>query len=66
LNVPIRNIEQDYHECAVRFQKTLEAWLQSNSLASWKMLEVAITNVIRIKSGLEPVDDIYGIFKICL
>ena len=61
LEVPIANIEYDNHNCVFCFRKTLETWLELDPLASWKMLEVAITNVIRAKNDLEPVDDIYGI-----
>ena len=51
----------DHRECVVRFRETLSTWLQSNSHASWKMLEVAITNVIRAENGLQHIEDIYGI-----
>ena len=42
------------------FEKTLYTWLQSNPDATWRMLEVAITNAIRAHNGLDPVADIYG------
>ena len=62
LEVPIKNTEHDNpHNCVVCFRKILEIWLELNLHASWKMLEVAITNVIRVENGLKPVDDIYGI-----
>ena len=57
----IANIEYDHRECVVCFHKTLNTWLESNPDASWKMLEVAITNVMRAENGLKPVEDIYGI-----
>ena len=43
------------------FQKTLDKWLKlNNDDATWKTLEVALTNVNRAKLGLDPVDDLYG------
>ena len=43
------------------FQKMLDSWLKLNSDgATWRTLEVAITNVNRAKLGLDPVDDVYG------
>ena len=43
------------------FQKTLHTWLKLNTDdATWKTLEVALTNVNRAKLGLDPVDDVYG------
>ena len=42
------------------FQKTLDKWLKLNTDATWKTLEVALTNVNRAKLGLDPVDDVYG------
>lgn len=55
-------IGKDHHQQSVTcFQKTLDRWLKLNSDdATWKALEIALTNVNRIKLGLEPVDDIYG------
>ena len=55
-------IEKDYHQQSVTcFQKTLDKWLKLNpDNATWKTLEIALTNVNRIKLGLEPVDDIHG------
>ena len=41
------------------FQKTLKKWLKLNTEgATWKKLEVALTNVNRAKLGLDPVDDV--------
>ena len=57
----LANIEIDHRKCVVRFHETLNTWLESNSFVSWKMLEIAITNVIRTENGLKPVKDIYGI-----
>ena len=46
---------------ATCFQKTLIKWLELNTDdATWKTLEVALTNVNRAKLGLNPVDDVYG------
>ena len=42
-------------------RETLDKWLTLNSdNATWKTLEVALTNVQRAKLGLNPVDDVYG------
>ena len=40
------------------FHRTLNQWLQLD--ATWKTLEVALTNMNRAKLGLDPVDDVYG------
>ena len=55
-------IEKDHHQQSVTcFQKTLDKWLKLHpDSATWKTLEVALTNINRIKLGLEPVDEIYG------
>ena len=43
------------------FQKTLDKWLKLNTdAATWKTLEIALTNVNRANIGLDPVDDVYG------
>ena len=43
------------------FQKTLDKWLKLNSDdATWKTLEVALTNVNRANLKLGPVDDVYS------
>ena len=43
------------------FRKTLDKWLKLNTDdATWKTLEVALTNVNRIDLGLDPVHDVYG------
>ena len=42
-------------------RETLDKWLQLNNAdATWKTLELALTNVNRVKLGKEPVDDICG------
>ena len=54
-------IESDHpQESEICFQKTLAQWLQLNADVTWKTLEVALTNVNRVKLGLDPVDDVYG------
>ena len=55
-------IENDRPQKSVDcFQKTLDKWLKLNTDdATWKALEVALTNVNRAKLGLNPVDDVYG------
>ena len=55
-------IEKDNPEKHVScFRKTLDKWLQLNTNdATWRTLEVALTNVNRAKLGLDPVDDVYG------
>ena len=47
-------------ECVACFQSTLYEWLSLNPNATWRMLEVAITNVWRSRNGLDPVTDLYG------
>ena len=56
------NIEKDHPlRGATCFQKTLDRWLKLNTDdATWRTLEVALTNVNRAKLGLNPVDDVYG------
>ena len=54
-------ISKDFlNSCVACFEKTLDTWLQSNPEATWRILEVAITNAIRACEGLGPVTDIYG------
>ena len=55
-------IEKDNPQKSVKcFQKTLDKWLKLNTDdATWKALEVALTNVNRTNLGLNPVDDVYG------
>ena len=53
-------ISKDNHrECVPCFQSTLDKWLESTPDATWRMLEVAITNVTRQRLGLDPVTDVY-------
>ena len=54
-------IEKDnLGQSKICFQKTLDKWLKGTANATWRTLEVALTNVRRQQSGLDPVDDIYG------
>ena len=62
LNLEVMNIiETDHHnQCVVSFQKTLNKWLKKFPGATWRALEVALTNVTRQSLGLDPVDNVYG------
>ena len=64
LDLPLPTLEiiskDNHHECVACFQSTLYKWLESTPDATWRMLEVAITNVMRAKLGLDPVTDVYG------
>jgi len=42
------------------FRKVLDKWLKLTPTATWKTLEVALTNVRRLQLHLTPVDDVYG------
>ena len=54
-------IKSDHpQESVMCFRKTLDKWLQLNTDATWRTLEVAITNARRTKLGLDPVDEVYG------
>ena len=41
-------------------EDVLDRWLKSTPNATWRMLEVALTNVRRQQLGLDPVDDVYS------
>ena len=41
------------------FQKILDKWLKRTPNATWRALEVALTNASRQQLGLDPVDDVY-------
>ena len=41
-------------------QAILEKWLRLTPDATWRALEIALTNVTRQKLDLDPVDDVYG------
>ena len=55
-------IEKDNpQQSVICFQKTLDKWLKLNAdNATWKSLEVALTNVNRANLSLDPLDDVYG------
>ena len=58
LDIIERNYPQQSLTC---FQWTLDRWLKlNNDDATWKTLEIAITNVNRTKLGLDPVDHVHG------
>ena len=57
LKIIARDNPQESEAC---LREALDKWLKLNTDATWKTLEVALTNVNRTKLGLEPVDDIYG------
>ena len=46
--------------CTACFERTLESWLKSTPHATWRILEVAITNVQRARLGLKPLPDANG------
>ena len=47
-------------DCVACFQEMIDIWLTSTVTATWKDVEVALTNVNRQKRDLDPVDDVYG------
>ena len=52
------------NKCEVRFQNMIKLWIQLNGHnATWKVLEVALTNVNRQIMSLDHVDDVYGMTK---
>ena len=53
--------EDNPTQCEACFQKTLHQWLKLNTGdATWKTLEVALTNVNRAKLKLDPINSVYG------
>ena len=44
------------------FRQILNDWLEENSDATWKAVEIALTNVNRLNLQLNPVDDLYPIY----
>ena len=54
------SIEKDYLNCVSCFQSMIHEWLNFTVDATWKDLEVALTNVNRHKLDLDFVDDVYG------
>ena len=66
LDLDVLNIiESDNpQKCVACLRNTLDKWLKFNTDATWKTLEIAITNVNRSKLGMNPVGDVYG--KMCM
>ena len=58
----LKLIKQDNSQQSVTcFQNTLDKWLELNTdNATWRTLEVALTNVNRAKLKLDPVNSVYG------
>ena len=56
----LETIGKKEHQNVKCILKTFDKWLQLNPQATWKTLEVALTNVNRAQLGLDPVDDVYG------
>ena len=58
----LKIIKQNNHDkTEACFQETLDKWLKLNTDdATWRTLEVALTNVNRAKLELNPVDSVYG------
>ena len=57
----LSTIERDNpHDNVICFQRTLDMWLKSNDDATWKTLEIALTNVNRANLELLPVGDVYS------
>ena len=53
-------IEKEGQNTTDCFRNMLQKWLDSTPCATWKKLEVAITNVKRAKNSLLPITDVYG------
>ncbi|XP_065900168.1 uncharacterized protein [Dysidea avara] len=54
-------IEKDNPQQSVScLQKTLDKWLKLTPNATWRTLEITLTNVRRLQLCLDPVDDVYG------
>ena len=47
-------------DCVACFIEMINNWLISSVDPTWKDLEIALTNVNRLKRGFDPVDDVYG------
>ena len=56
----LESIEKDHPHLTEAFQQTLHKWLKFTPNATWRILEIALTNVNRLHSGLDPVDDVLG------
>ena len=71
LELDVLNIIETNHSnnCKACYQAMIEKWLKLNGTTTWKVLEVALTNVNRQDLGLNPIDDtiddtIYGMQNI--
>ena len=53
LNLTEANNRNQHREC---LRLTLQNWLQMDTKATWSKLELAITNVNRVKLGIDPLD----------
>ena len=60
LEASIKIIETDHQKCGDCLKETLRKWLDSTPCATWKILEVAITNVKRTQMSLDRISDVYG------
>lgn len=59
-NSNLKVISKDYkHDCEACFTSVLSKWLDLTPRATWKMLEVAMTNANRASLVLTPVVDVY-------
>ena len=56
LKVVAKNKHHQAEDC---FQEVMDKWLNRNVSATWRTLEVALTNVRRQQLGLDPVDYVY-------
>ena len=66
LDFDVLNIigNDNLQKCEACLMNTLAKWLKLNTDATWKTLEIAITNVNRSKLKINPVGDVYG--KMCM
>ena len=66
LDLDVLNIikSDNPQDCVACLRNTLDKWLKLNTDATWKTLEIAITNVNRSKLGMNAVGDVYG--KMCM
>ena len=61
-NHSLKNIKTDNpKDCVACLQETLEKWMEIDTEGvTWKILELALTNVNRANLKLDPVDDLFG------
>jgi len=62
LQLDILNIVKQNNPLRVEgcLKDVLDRWLKLTPNATWKVLEIALTNVRRQQLSLDPVDDVYG------